>query len=80
MREDGFAPADRDTASKIKRAARVGCLIWDASRITTTDASRIDLRSVSAIADERKHDDFAAREREQYASGDYDRAVLGVQS
>lgn len=48
MREDGFAPADLATAKQIKAAAAVGCLLWDASRLTTTDRSRLDLRSAES--------------------------------
>jgi hypothetical protein len=34
----------RHRASEIKKAALAGCLLWTDTRLTTTDASRIDVR------------------------------------
>lgn len=31
-------------AAEIKKAAKNGCLLWSSTRLTTTDASRIDAR------------------------------------
>lgn len=45
LREDGFDPL---LAQAVKEAARKGCLIWTAYRLTTTDASRIDERPAAA--------------------------------
>jgi len=44
LREDGYE-AIVDRAADIQNAARRGCLLWTARRLTTTDASRIDERS-----------------------------------
>jgi len=45
LREDGYE-ALVDRAADIQNAARRGCLLWTARRLTTTDASRIDERAV----------------------------------
>jgi len=44
LSEDGFGSLV-DRAADIQNAARRGCLLWTARRLTTTDASRIDERS-----------------------------------
>jgi hypothetical protein len=41
LREDGYDPA---LAPAVKAASRRGALIWTRDRLTTTDASRLDLR------------------------------------
>jgi len=44
LREDGFGSIV-DRAADIQNAARRGCLLWTARRLTTTDHSRIDERA-----------------------------------
>ena len=39
------ARALRRTATEIRRAARSGALLWTSERLTTTDASALDLRA-----------------------------------
>ena len=39
--QDGFEDLV-ERAVELKRAARAGCLLWTAARVTTTDASHID--------------------------------------
>ena len=40
---DGY-PTDDATVRAVYRAARAGALLWTPGRLTTTDASRLDLR------------------------------------
>lgn len=43
LQEDGFFDAV-DHEAEVKAAALRGCLLWTRERLTTTDASRIDVR------------------------------------
>lgn len=43
LRSGGYAHLE-DRAAEISAAAKAGCLLWSATRLTTTDASRIDER------------------------------------
>jgi len=47
LREDGYE-ALVARAADVQNAARSGCLLWTASRLTTTDHSRIDERAVQS--------------------------------
>lgn len=40
----GGYPQLADMASRIKLAAKRGCLLWSSTRLVTTDSSRIDER------------------------------------
>lgn len=45
--EQGYS-VDKGVAGSIKRAAQRGALLWTASKIVTTDDSRLNLRPDSA--------------------------------
>lgn len=47
LREDGY-PDDTETARAVRAAHRRGALLWTRERLTTTDASRLDLRAERA--------------------------------
>lgn len=59
LRDDGYTQL-LDHASEIRRAALSGTLLWTRERLTTTDASRIDVRP-SASEDGRPLDDGTPR-------------------
>lgn len=56
----------RSAATEIKQAALRGCLVWTKSRITTTDASRIDVRSFEDV----DSDEFRDAMRDAYLAAD----------
>jgi hypothetical protein len=50
LTHDGYDPS---LAEDVRRAHHAGCLLWTRDRLTTTDASRIDVRPQRARSESR---------------------------